>query len=616
MNPKTKSSHGRSGGAKRSGRPQSGSRRFGRPHQGHHHATGAPAKHKFGLASRALVSAHKNSMDKLRIIVLGGMEEVGRNCTVFEYGNDIFIVDMGLQFPEEDMPGIDYIVNDFTYLQDKVNKVRGVVITHGHYDHIGGIPHLMAKVGNPALYTGVLTAGIIKKRQEEYRSAPPLNIQTINASSVLKFGSAFTVEFFRVNHNIPDCYGLVVKTPVGTIVHTGDFKFDKQPVNEEPMDINRLRQIAKDGVLVLMADSTNAEKPGHQLSETQVGMELEEIFRQVKGRMIVGTFASNLSRVQLLISLAEQYGRKVMVKGRSMVTNMEVASNLGFMKFKKNTMVDWQEAKSLPDDKLIIICTGAQGERNAVLMRMANNDHRYLELKKNDTVIFSSSVIPGNERTVQSLMDGIYRHDAQVIHYHMMDIHAGGHAKQGDLIEFCQIMKPKYYMPIEGNHFMLRINGRSVGEACGFAPDHVLIADNGQIIEVGKDKARVTEDRVPAEYIFVDGLGVGDISEVVLRDRRMMAEDGMLVVIVTIRKKTGELVQNPDLISRGFIYMKESKTLVEDTRRKVKLMLKDKDPASPAFENYLKNKIRNELGEFLWKQTKRRPMILPVLIEV
>ncbi len=552
----------------------------------------------------------------LRVVVLGGNEEVGRNCTLLEYGNDIIVIDMGLQFPEEDMPGIDYIINDYTYLKDKIDRIRGVIITHGHYDHIGGIPHLMKQIGNPVIYTGILTAGIIKKRQVEYTDAPPLKIQHIDENSRLKFGQAFNVEFFRVNHNIPNGFGVIAHTPVGTVVHTGDFKFDHNPVNEKPMDMERLRRLAKGGIALLMADSTNAERPGHQLSETEVGMEMEQIFRQVKNRLIIGTFASNLSRVQLLISLAEKYGRKVAVFGRSLVSNLEVTKELGFIHYSPNTMVDWLEAKNLPDSKVMVICTGAQGERNAVLMRLANNEHRDLKLKKGDTIVFSSSVIPGNERTVQSLMDGLYRHGANVIHYKMMDIHAGGHARQEDLKDLVRLLKPKYYMPIEGNHFMLRINAQTMIDSGLMPESHTLVADNGQAIEMTRERIRLTDDRLPAEYVFVDGLGVGDISEVVLRDRRMMAEDGMLVIIVTIRKKTGELVQNPDIISRGFIYMKESLPLVEETRAKVRTILKDKDHRTPAFETVIRNKIRNEVGEFLWKKTQRRPMILPVLIEV
>jgi len=572
-------------------------------------------KDAFNLAARALANAHKKAVDKLKIIALGGLEEVGRNCMIFEYDQDIIIVDMGLQFPEEDMPGIDYIIPNVAYLKDKINKIRGVIITHGHYDHIGGIPHLLKELGNPVIYTAPLTAGLIKKRQEEYTDSPALNIFQINENSRLSFGRSFKVEFFRVNHNIPDSYGLVIKTPVGTIVHTGDFKYDKTPVNEKPMDLKKIAEIGRAGVDLLMADSTNAEHPGHQLSEHEVNQEMEEVLGNTPGRIIIGTFASNLSRVQMLINLAEHHGRKVLVYGRSLKSNLDVSSDLGYMKFAKNTMVDWLEAKDLPDNKLMIICTGAQGERNAVLMRLANNEDKNVQLKKGDTIVFSSSVIPGNERTIQGLKDTLYRHGVRVIHYQMMDIHAGGHARQEDLKDFIKLVRPKYYMPIESYHYMLRIQS-DLAQAVGMKENRILVVDNGQAVEMTKDTIKTTEERVNTDYVFVDGLGVGDVSEIVLRDRRMMAGDGMLVVIVTIRKQTGELVQNPDLISRGFIYMKENKDLVEETRKKVKALLKDKDHGSPAFEGYIKNKIRNEIGEFLWKKTNRRPMILPVLIEV
>ena len=572
-------------------------------------------RRSFNLATKALANAEKNSREKLRVIPLGGMEEVGRNMMVLEYNDDIIIIDMGLQFPEEDMPGIDYIIPNISYLRDKVNKIRGVIITHGHYDHIGAVPHLIGQLGNPVIYTGALTAGILRKRQEDYRGAPKLNLAQIDERSKIKLGRSFRIEFFRVNHNIPDSFGVVIKTPIGTIVHTGDFKFDENPVHDKPIDFNRLKTIARDKILLLMSDSTNAEHPGHQLSESQVGVELSTILAEAKGRIIAGTFASNLSRVQLLVALAEEHGRKVLIEGRSLNDNLEIVRDLGYTKIKKNTIVSWHEAKDLPDNKLLIICTGAQGEKNAVLMRLANMEHKYLKLKKGDTIIFSSSVIPGNERTVQSLKDTLYRHGAKVIHYQMMDIHAGGHAKQEDLKKLINIFRPKFFMPIEANYYMLVIHGE-VAQQAGIPEKSILIPNNGQIVEITKNGAKLSSQQVPSDYVFVDGLGVGDISEIVLRDRRVMAEDGMLVVIVTIRQKTGELVQNPDLISRGFIYMKENKNLVEETRNKVKVLLKDKDHHSPAFENYLKNKIRNEIGDFLWKKTNRRPMILPVLIEV
>jgi len=564
---------------------------------------------------RSAAKGRPSQVGKLRIMLLGGLEEVGRNMTVFEYGEDIIIVDMGLQFPEEDMPGIDYIIPNPTYLKNNKHKIRGVVITHGHYDHIGAIPHLMGDLGNPVIYTGLLSAGIINKRQEDYRDAPKLKIQAIDERSKIKLGQNFVVEFFRVNHNIPDSFGVVIATPAGRAVHTGDFKFDKTPVNDRPVDFNRLKQIGDSGVTLLMSDSTNADQEGSQLSEMEVGKEMEKIFISANGRIIVGTFASNLSRVQTLISLAEKYKRHVMLEGRSLNDNVDISHRLGYLKFRPSTLVEWKDAAHLPDKKILIIGTGAQGERNAVLMRIANKEHKYLQIKQGDTVIFSSSVIPGNERTIQTLIDTLCHYGAKVIHYQMMDIHAGGHAKQEDLKKMMSLIRPRFFMPIEANYYKL-VAHQDVAIAAGIKKENIFIPDNGQVVEFTKTGAKMGKERVPSDYVFVDGLGVGDVSEIVLRDRRVMATDGMLVIIATIRSQSGELVQNPDLISRGFIYMKENKKLVEETRNKVKAILKDKDHKSPAFDDYIKNKIRNEISSFLYTKTKRRPMILPVVIKV
>jgi ribonuclease J len=553
---------------------------------------------------------------KLKIIVLGGLEEVGRNMTVLEYGNDIIIIDMGLQFPEEDMPGIDYIIPNISYLKGKEKNIRGVIITHSHYDHIGAIPHIMPKIGNPIIYTAKLSAGIIQKRQEEYRTAPKLKLYIIDEYSRLKLGQ-FNVEFFRVNHNVPDSFGIVVHTPVGTIVHTGDFKIDHSPINDKPANLNKIAQFGSQGILALMADSTDAEEEGHQISETQVGNELERIFEMAPGRIIVGTFASLLNRVQQVITLAEQFDRKVMIEGRSMKTNVEIAHKLGYLKIKPGTLIESENYsdKKIPDKKIVIIGSGAQGEQNAFLVRFANDEHKYLYVKEGDTIIFSSSVIPGNERTIQNLKDTLYRKGAKVIHYKMMDVHAGGHAKKEDLKLLIRLLQPRYYIPIEANHYMLRISGE-VAESVGVPKENIFVADDGQVMEFTKKGGHLTKEFVPADYVMVDGLGVGDVSNIVLRDRRVMSADGMLVVIATIIGKTGKLVGNPDIISRGFVYMKENKQLIEATRMKVKKICEDTDKQSPAFDDYIKNKIRDEISQFLYSQTKRRPMVLPVVIKV
>lgn len=550
---------------------------------------------------------------------MGGLEEVGRNMVIFEYGSDIIIIDMGLQFPEEGMPGVDYIISDITYLKDKVKNIKGVIITHGHYDHIGGIPHLIPQLGNPTIYTGLLTAGIIQKRQTDYKNCPDLKIQSIDEKTHLKLGKNFRISFFRVNHNIPDSFGVIIDTPAGRIIHTGDFKIDKRPVNDKPIDLDALKKMGEKGVLALMSDSTDAEHPGHQITETDAGKELEEIIKKAQGRVIVGTFASLLSRVQQIFTIAEKHNRRVLIQGRSMINNVEIAHQLGYLKINKGTIIEETDFHELPDKRILIIATGAQGERNAVLMRVANNEHRFITLKKNDTVVFSSSVIPGNERTIQYLKDGLYRQGANVFHYKMMDIHAGGHGKQEDLKDMIKLLKPKYFIPVEGHHYHLLMHG-NLAEECGIPRKNIFIADNGQVIEFYQSHketvGKLTNKKVPTSYVMVDGLGVGDVSHIILRERTQMADDGMFVIIATIDRKTGKLLGNPDIISRGFVYMKDNKELIELTRMRIKKLLQNQDPQKPTNESYIKGKIRNDIGDFLFRKTKRRPLVLPVILEV
>ena len=579
--------------------------------------------------------------NKLKIMCLGGLEEVGRNMTVMEYGEDIIIIDMGLQFPEEGMPGIDYIIPDITYLKDKIDKIRGVIITHGHYDHIGAIPHLMGEINNPPMFMGKMTAGIVRKRVEEYKKCPKLNIQQIDEKSSIKLGKFFHVDFFRVNHSIPDCFAIIVRTPLGTIVHTGDFKIDYSPVNDKPADINRIAQLGGKGVLLMMSDSTSATKPGYQISESSIGDEMGRLFEKIQGRVIIGTFASQLSRIQKIFDLAQRHGRKIYLQGRSMNDNVEIARQIGYLKFNSRILINDQEIRRLPDNKIIIIGTGAQAESNAFLMRVVNGEHRVISLKRGDTVIFSSSVIPGNERTIQNLKDMIVRQGARVIHYEMMDVHAGGHGKQEDLKLMMRLLKPEYFMPIEANHYMLQAHA-DLAEQVGIPRKNIFVADNGQVVELSSSSAvaanihpafrgergkregeayqkvigRLTQEKIPTEYVMVDGLGVGDVSNIVLRDRRVMSEDGMIVVIATIDSKTGEPIGNPDIISRGFVYMKENRELIQSTRMKVKKIVKDHDPRTSADVDHIKNKIRNDVGQFLFFRTKRRPMVLPVVIKV
>ncbi|MCX6781683.1 MAG: ribonuclease J [Candidatus Magasanikbacteria bacterium] len=567
-----------------------------------------------GQESRQSFSRFRSTETKLRVAVLGGLEEVGRNCTMIEYNGDIIIIDMGLQFPEEDMPGIDYIIPNIGYLKGKEKNIRGVIITHAHYDHIGGIPHLIPALGYPPIYGLPLTTAIIKKRQDDFRDLRPLNIHNITLNDKLRLGS-FELEFFHLNHNIPDSMGVVVHTPEGTIIHSGDWKFDYQPVGEAPADLQRIAQIGASGVLALLSDSTNASHPGHQMSESEISSNLEEIVSKAPGRLIVGTFSSLLSRIRQIIEISEKQGKIVALDGYSMKSNIEIAKELGYMKFNPKTLIDLKRIDDYPNNKVVIMCTGAQGEKNASLMRIANGEHRTVRIIPGDTVVFSSSVIPGNERTVQRLKDTLFRKGAEVIHYQMMDVHAGGHAKADDVKLMVRLINPKYFVPIEGNHHLLHYNAKTV-ESLGFPKENIFIADNGQIMEFFRGTGKLTKEKVPADYVFVDGLGVSDETNVVLRDRQMLAEDGMIVVIATVNSKTGQLIQNPDIISRGFVFLKENKELIEDLRHRVKKLIHDSDPLSWADTNNIKNKIRDYVGQFLFTKTEKRPMVLPVVIEV
>lgn len=563
----------------------------------------------------AYKAPHSFASNKLRVVVLGGAEEVGRNMTMLEYGNDIIIIDCGLQFPEEEMPGIDYIIPDVSYFKGKEKNIRGIVVTHGHYDHFGAIPHIAPILHNPPIFSAPLTLGIISKRQGDFPGAN-LDLREVNIDGQLKLGNLI-VEFVRINHSVPDSLAIVVRTPEGIVLHTGDFKIDLTPIGDQVTDFAKLTRLSQEGVMVMMADSTNASKPGQQQSESVIGKTILEIMAKAKSRIIVGTFASNLNRVQQLLWSAEELGRHVVLEGYSMKTNVEIANELGYLEVNPKTLISAQQAQKLPPEKLIIVGTGAQGEPAASLMRMATGEHRHFNIQKGDMVIFSSSVIPGNERSVQALKDRLIREGADIVHYQMMDVHAGGHAQQEDLKLMARLINPKYYVPIEGNLHLLWDNANTIKSMGDWDDDHVFIPANGQVMEFSAGEGRLTKEKLPANYVFVDGLGVGDVSEVVLRDRKLLSEDGMFVVIVTLSAKTGELVGEPDIISRGFIYMKGNNKLIDDARAKVASVVKpmSKIPEPPNAV-YVKNKLRDELGEFLFQRIQRRPMILPVVVEV
>ncbi len=548
----------------------------------------------------------------LKLIPLGGNEEVGRNSMIVQFGQEIIIVDLGLQFPEEDMPGVDYIIPDISYLKGKEKWIRGIFITHGHYDHTGGIPHLIDKLGNPPIFASNLTAMMIQKKMEDIAPGKKIKLNVVKSRDRVKLGN-FRLEFFGVSHNIPASLGVAIETPAGVVVHTGDFKIDEKAHISNRTDFEAIKSLAKKNILCLLCDSTNASAQGAQIPEDEIQKNLETMFTGTKGRMIFGTFASLLSRVQQIMSLAEKYNRKVLIEGFSMKTNVEIGKQLGYIRIKPNTIVSWEEAKRLPPERLMIICTGAQGEDNAVLMRIANREHKYLQIEKGDLVVFSSSVVPGNERSVQRLKDGLYREGADVIDYKMLDIHAGGHAKAEDIVKFIQLLKPKYFMPVEGNYSFLIHNRKNAVQA-GMHPDNVLIADNGQIVEFQNGRGYVTNHRIPIEYIFVDGLGVGDVNTIVLRDRKQLAGDGMVIAVGYITR-TGK-VQKVDIISRGFTHMKDQGRLIREMAETVRKALQDKEPRVAPDDHQLREKVRKHLEKFIFQKTNRQPMILPVVIQI
>jgi len=553
----------------------------------------------------------------IKIIPLGGLGEVGRNMTIFEYQDKILIVDVGFKMPEESMPGIDYVIPNASYLKGKEKNIVGVVFTHGHYDHIGAVPYIISKIWRKDLpiYASPLTRGIIIKRQMEFPELPKLKIDEVRNGSIIKLGP-FKIEFFSQNHNIPDNLGLIINTPLGNIVHTSDFKFDPAPVNDLPTDFKKLESIANRKVLLLMSDSTGAEEEGHSFSEKEIFQNLEKIFQQANGRIIAATFSSLMNRIQQMVTLAEKYRRRVIIEGHSMRTNAEICRQLGYLKIKKGVLIRKKDMKDFPDSKIVILCTGAQGESSAALMRIVNKEDKIIRIQKGDSIILSSSVIPGNERAVQNLKDNILRQGARVFHYKMMDIHAGGHAQKEELEKMIRIMRPKFFIPIHGQYSMLFSHAQIAKEA-GMSEKNIVVAENGQIVNLDSQRISVETKTVVSNYIMVDGLGIGDVGEVVLRDRKMLAQDGMFVIVAIIDRKTGQVKGSPDIISRGFVYLRESKILLGETRRRVMAIInKTTGSGGAANLTYVKDEIRNKVGEFLFLKTQRRPMVLPVLIEV
>jgi ribonuclease J len=556
--------------------------------------------------------------DAMYLLPLGGLEEIGRNCAVVEYKGDVVIIDIGLMFPTENMYGIDYIIPDISPLQGKEKNVKGVIITHAHYDHFGGVPYLLPKLGNPPVFGSEFTMRLVQKRQAEFPQYAKPRVNIVKPKEIFRLGH-FEIETFHVNHSVPNAFGVVVRTPAGAIAFTGDFKFDNKPVNDSPADEEHIKALGAKGVTVLYGDSTGAEKEGHSISESIIEGNLDKLFAaHPNQRIIAATFSSMIDRLQQMIMIAEKHGRKVAIDGFSMKTNVEIAKEIGFMTFKKETIITPEESNKYPPGKVLVLCTGAQGEDNAVLMRVVNREHRSLELTANDVVIFSSSVVPGNEASVQRLKDQIYKQGAEVYHYKMMDIHSGGHGQRDDLVHMINLMKPKYLIPAHG-YFSHRAEHAKLAVSHGMARNNILLPGNGEVVELFEDKVRITNEKYEISHVMVDGLGVGDVGNVVLRDRQVLASDGMVVVIATIDGRSGEIVGEPDMISRGFIYVKEQQQLMKDTRHKIRDIIEKQSGARHGGEpnwTHLKASLRDTIGQFLFQKTERRPMVLPVIVEV
>jgi ribonuclease J len=594
--------------SERQTRPASSERKFGS------HAHSLHASGKYSALHQPRQPQEKGNDAAVRFVPLGGLEEVGRNCVFFEYKNEIVIIDMGLQFPEEETPGIDYIIPNVAYLEKKKANIQGIIITHGHYDHIGGLPHLLGKLGNPPIYTTSITKAIIEKRQDDFPNSPKMKVQIVKNGDEIKLSNYFTALFFGIPHTIPESAGVMLKTPTGNIVHFGDFRVDYSEEGE-PQGLPEFERIGKMGIHSFLVDSTNAEKPGHSMSEKIVERNLEELFMAAKGRIVVATFASLLTRIAEIIKIAERLGKKVAFSGYSMKTNVQIAQSLGFIRAKEGTIIPIEDINKLRDDKVMILSTGAQGESNASLMKIITGEHRQLKVKPGDTFVLSSSVIPGNERSVQYLKDNLARQGAIVYHSSLIDIHASGHAPKEDIKLVIKLINPKFVVPVEGYYFMRAANGISAQEV-GIPKENVILMDNGQVAELTRDAFKITKETVPAFYVMVDGLGVGDVEEVVLRDRRALAQEGMLVIIMTLDRSKGKLLKNPDIISRGFIYLKENQDILEEIRKRIRSLLSRMPSYEKPDPDYLKTLIRDQIGQFLYNKTRRRPMILPVIIEI
>ena len=550
--------------------------------------------------------------EKLKIISLGGLNEIGKNMTVYEYGNDIIVVDAGMGFPDDDMYGIDVVIPDFTYLIKNRDRIRAIFITHGHEDHIGSVPYLMRDIDAP-IYATRMSAGLIRLKLEEHKLVNKVKLITCEAGETVRAGK-FTVEFIHMNHSIADAVAFAIRCPLGVCVHTGDFKIDPTPIQGGMADLTRLGELGKEGVLALLCDSTNVERPGFTKSERSVGASFEALFRGCDQRIIVTTFASNIDRIQQIINVAAKYGRKVAVTGRSMENAMKVSTELGYMNIPDGVLMDLNQIKSLPKNRVCIITTGSQGETMSALSRMAFSTHRQVDILPGDRIIISASAIPGNEHSIGNVINELYRKGAEVLNERELALHVSGHACQEELKIIHALVKPKFFIPVHGEQRMLQTHAKLAREM-GMDSNHILISDIGRVMELTQNSARLA-GTVTAGQVFVDGLGVGDVGSVVLRDRRHLAQDGMIVVVMSMSGEDGSLVSGPDLITRGFVYVKESEGLMEELRQVALEAINSVDARYSTDWSAIKGAVKGDLSNYLYKKTKRSPMILPVIMEV
>ena len=549
---------------------------------------------------------------RLKIIPLGGLEEIGKNITVFEYEDEMILVDCGLEFPEENMLGVDMVIPDVTYLEKNVDKLKGLVVTHGHEDHIGSIPYVLKKVNMP-IYATRLTIGLIENKLEEHKLLRQTKLITVNQGETIKFGK-IQVEFIRSCHSIPDSVMLAIKTPAGTVLHTGDFKIDHSPIDGQVMDFGRIAQLGNEGILALMSDSTNAERKGYTMSESTVGDVFEKLFQGCTKRIVVATFASNVHRVQQILSSAVKHGRKVAVCGRSMINMIETAINLGYIQVPENTFIDIDLIKNYSDDQLVIITTGSQGEAMSALKRMASGEHRKVVITPNDLIIISATPIPGNEKSVSKVIDDLMQIGAEVVYSALEDVHVSGHACQEEQKLILALARPKYFIPVHGEYRQL-IAHSETAQSMGIPPENIFLMKNGRVLEVSEGEAKLA-GAVPSGKILVDGLGVGDVGNIVLRDRQHLSQDGLIIIVMTMDGSSGEIVSGPDVISRGFVYVRESENLMEDVKREIREEVRKFEEKNVTDWSTIKATLKDNLREYIFQKTKRNPMILPIIMEI